>query len=137
MLKAPLVFWFLCLWFFLSGCPARHYVQKQNPAAKQQIPAQYLWDFGKAEAGEILKHEFIFKNESSETLNIREVSTSCGCTVSQVKKKTLLPGESTAIEVSFNTKGYSGPTQQFVYVNTDNLDNPIIKFIIKADVVQQ
>lgn len=97
----------------------------------------YLWDFGQVKEGEILKHNFILKNESQDVLNIKDVNTSCGCTVSKVEKKVLLPGESTLIEVEFDTKGYSGLTQQYIYVHTDNLDNPVLRFIIKAEAIKQ
>ena len=62
------------------------------------------------------------------------MSTSCGCTATKIKDKELAPGASTAIEVQFNSKGYSGQAQQYVYVHTDSLDKPIIRFIIKAQV---
>jgi hypothetical protein len=54
-----------------------------------------------------------------------------------VKKTSLKPGESTDIEVKFNTKGFSGPSQKYIYVNTDDLDNPVIRLIIKADVLKE
>lgn len=92
------------------------------------------WDFGKARQGTVLKHDFILKNETKDILKINNIHTSCGCTVSEADKKSLMPQESTAITVSFNTQGYSGPVQQFVYVNTDNADPAIIKFTIKAQI---
>ena len=95
-----------------------------------------VWDFGKVVEGEIAAHDFILKNESAKTLTIKGVNTSCGCTVSEVRNKVLKPQESTLVEVKFNSKGYSGAVQQFVYVNTDDLDNPVIRFIIKANVVK-
>lgn len=94
------------------------------------------WDFGKVKQGEVLKHDFLFKNKTLGILKITGVNTSCGCTASQSDKKTLKPGESTAIKVSFNSRGYSGAVQQYVYVNTDNVDSAIIKFVIKAEVVK-
>lgn len=97
----------------------------------------YAWDFGTVKEGEILTYIFILKNGSASVLTIKDVNTSCGCTASQVEKKVLSPGESTPLEVKLDTKGYSGSIQQFVYVYTDNLDNPIIKFTIKANVVKQ
>ncbi len=94
----------------------------------------YLWDFGKVKEGEVLEHEFIFKNESKVVINIKDINTSCGCTISEVKKKKLLPGEPTIIGVKFNAKGYSGAVTQYVYMNTDVVDNPIVRYIIKAEV---
>jgi hypothetical protein len=96
----------------------------------------FTFDFGKVKEGEVLKHEFILKNEASKILNIKDVNTSCGCTVSEVEKKSLSAGESTVIKVKFNSRGYSGPTQQYIYIHTDNLDNPVIRYIIKAEVVK-
>ncbi len=94
------------------------------------------WDFGKIKQGEVVTHTFSLKNESNKTLNITAVNTSCGCTASEARKKVLLAQESTELEVKFNSKGYSGPVQQFVYVNTDDIDKPVIRFIIKAEVVK-
>jgi len=110
--------------FFLSvGCSA--------------APADaYTWDFGKIKEGEVAAHNFILKNDSAKPLKITGVNTSCGCTVSEVKLKVLGPGESSAVEVKFNSKGYAGAVQQFVYVNTDSVDKPVIRFIIKANVAK-
>lgn len=90
------------------------------------------WDFGKVKPGAVLKHDFVLKNETNDILGINNIHTSCGCTASESAKKSLIPQESTAIKVTFNSGGYSGPVTQFVYVHTDNADLPIIKFTIKA-----
>jgi len=102
----------------------------------QEQADSFTWDFGKVKQGIVLKHVFTLKNETTKPMQIKEINTSCGCTVSQVGKKSLLPQESTEVEVRFDSKGYSGPVQQYVYVHTDNLDNPIIRFIIKAHLVK-
>lgn len=120
----------ILLSFSSTGCYA------QNKDNKEKAPDPFVWDFGRVKEGEVLKHNFILKNESKTTLNIKDITTSCGCTVSKVKNKVLLSGESTLIEVQFNSKGYSGAAQQFVYVHTDSLDKPIIRYIIKAEVVK-
>ena len=95
------------------------------------------WDFGIVKQGEILKHDFLLKNETADILEINNIHTSCGCTASEAEKKSLMPQDSTAISVSFDSKGYQGAIKQFVYVNTDNADQGIIKFTIKAQVVKE
>jgi len=105
--------------------------------AQEEIVDPNEWDFGKVKQGEVLKHDFILKNETNDILGINNIHTSCGCTVSESDKKSLIPQESTTITVSFNSKGYLGPVTQFVYVNTDNTDLAIIKFTIKALVVKE
>jgi len=124
--------------FFLSGCST---ALKDQRASVISGPVkieteQYTWDFGQIKQNEILKHEFILKNETSLTLNLKDATSSCGCTVLALKKKVLLPTESTAIEVKFDSRGYLGPIQQFVYLSTDSKDIPVIRFIIKANVIK-
>ncbi|MBU1998257.1 MAG: DUF1573 domain-containing protein, partial [Candidatus Omnitrophica bacterium] len=67
-----------------------------------------LFDGASVSEGEVLKHTFVFKNTTKRKLKITQVNASCGCIVSEVKKRELLPGGSTLIETSLNTKGYSG-----------------------------
>ncbi|MCX5703565.1 MAG: DUF1573 domain-containing protein [Candidatus Omnitrophica bacterium] len=134
MIRIFLCLMFLFLSFPITGCYSQ---QGNNAIEKVKESDPYTWDFGRVKKGAILKHAFKLKNESNKILNILNVSTSCGCTASEVKKKNLAPKETTLIEVSFKTLGYSGPTQQHVYVNTDSLDNPVIKYTIKADVAKE
>lgn len=122
----------ISLFYLLSGC---NLVNQRVTTSQIEVLDPYVWDFGRVKEGAVLKHNFILKNESKDTLNIKDINTSCGCAVSSVKKKTVSPGESTLIEVQFDTKGYSGPTQQYIYVHTDSPDNPIVRFVIKADIV--
>lgn len=107
-----------------------------NSADSEKAEDKFSWDFGIVKQGRIAQHDFIIKNESTRELNIKEVNTSCGCTVSQAKIKTLKPRESTVIEVKFNSKGYAGKVKQFVFVTTDSLDNPVLRYIIEAEIVK-
>jgi len=87
--------------------------------------------------GAVATHDFVLQNNSAKTLNIKDVTTSCGCTVSKISKKVLTPGESAAVAVKFDTKSYKGDVKQFVYVNTDSVEEPIVRFTIQANVLQQ
>jgi hypothetical protein len=112
--------------------------QKNDPpeAKPTESAAQPdMWDFGAVSAGSVLKHEFVIVNTAAKDLVIKDTTTSCGCTVSEIKKKRLLPGESTTVSIKLDTKGYTGDVQQFVYVNTDSIDKPIIRFTVKAKVL--
>jgi len=119
--------------FTLTGCFAQNAKIENKSAASDP----YVWDFGQAKEGTVLKHDFILHNRSSRALKVKDITTSCGCAASRAKKNLIPPGESTPISVTFNTRGYSGATEQFIYVHTDSLDNPILKFIIKADIVKK
>jgi hypothetical protein len=132
-MKASLVCLLVCI-FVACGCRTVSPVPDTPVSVQGQAP--FVWDFGKVKEGTVQEHAFVFKNESQRTVQINQVQTSCGCTVSHAQKNTLSPGDSTQIPVRFDSHGYSGPTEQFVYVHTDNLDNPIVRFIIKAYVVK-
>ena len=123
----------LCLSFSLLGCYAQN---KEEIKDESRITHPYSWDFGKRQEGEVLKHVFVLKNESKATLTIKNINTSCGCAISTAEKKVLLAGETTLKTVRFNTKGYSGSVQKYIYVHTDSLDNPVLRFIIKAQVIK-
>ncbi|MCU0650803.1 MAG: DUF1573 domain-containing protein [Candidatus Omnitrophica bacterium] len=115
--------------------PAPGSVLKPLPAS--QAPAgedSILRDFGAVRTGEVLSHDFIIRNDSDKDMNITGTTTSCGCTVSEIKKSLLKPGESTKVTVKLDTKGYTGAVQQFVYVNIDSLDKPVIRLTVKARV---
>ncbi len=108
----------------------------QLPWVKAQPVQDTTWDFGRIKQGEVAKHVFVYKNDSRVDLNIKDTNASCGCAVSKVDKEKLRPGEKANLEVAFDSHGYSGEVRQFVYMNTDSRDNPVIKFTIKADVVK-
>jgi hypothetical protein len=122
----------------LTGCYSQAQVLENTAGQAAQVKKDdpYLWDFGAVKAGKPIEHEFVFTNNSEKPINITGSYTSCGCTVSKIAKKSLLPGESTAIDVQFKTTGYSGNVQQFIYVNTDDPANPAFKFTIKANVIK-
>ena len=104
--------------------------------ATEKLQDPYSWDFGQVKQNQVLEHGFTLKNNTDKALNITGHNTSCGCTVSEIAKKTLEPGESAEVKVQFNSKGYKGKVQQFVYVNTDNQEDPVLKFTIEAFVVE-
>lgn len=118
----------LVLSFVSFGClkePTREIAQGPDP---------FLWDFGRVKAGKILYHTFVLKNDTKGRLIVKNISTSCGCTVSKINKKAIEPKESSLIKVKFKTKGYLGVTKQRVYVQTNNFDNPVVVFTVQADI---
>jgi hypothetical protein len=118
----------------LSGCFSEPVGKPAISLQKAEPQEKNTWNFGPVESGKTMEHDFTIKNEGALPLQIKDVSTSCGCTVSQVKRNMLQPGESTSLNVKFNSKGYHGPVRQFVYVDTNAPGEPVIRFVIKADV---
>ncbi|MCB1042899.1 MAG: DUF1573 domain-containing protein [Acidobacteria bacterium] len=92
-------------------------------------------DFGKIEKGSKVDTEFKFKNTGDATLEIKDVSTSCGCTSAKPEKTTYAPGEEGVIPVSFNSGRFSGPIQKNVTIVTNDTTNPRTIVKIKAEII--
>lgn len=124
---------FVC--FPLTGCYSQSQMQS---TAKDNEADPYAWDFGKVKEGEVVEHIFVLENKSDKVLNITGVNTSCGCTSSEVKDKSLSAGEKTQVIVKFNSKGYAPGKiiHQYIYVNTDDSNNPAVKFTVKIEIVK-
>jgi hypothetical protein len=92
-----------------------------------------LHDFGKITQGERVKFAFKFKNTGKSELIISEAHGSCGCTVPEIPKKPVAPGEDAVIGVEFNSEGKHGINEKTVTIISNA--NPHTKVItIKADV---
>lgn len=91
-------------------------------------------DFGNKKEGEVLTHKFRFENVGDKPLVITRVRTSCGCTAAMLSKKELNPGEQGAIEVKFNTRGYYGEQNKFIYVESNDPKESVRQLMISASI---
>lgn len=64
--------------------------------------------FGSVKEGDIIKHTFKFVNEGTVPLVITNAKSTCGCTVPKWPREAIGPGESSKIEVKFDTKNKEG-----------------------------
>jgi hypothetical protein len=78
---------------------------------------------------------FKFKNVGNETLVIKKINSSCGCTVPRVDKKSYQPGETGVIPVKFNSRGLKGKISKAVTIVTNNRDNEYTTLRIKGTVM--
>jgi hypothetical protein len=92
------------------------------------------WNFGKVKQGEVLSHEFVFTNEGDATLVIQKVSTSCGCTAALVSADKIPPGKEGRIEIKFDTRGYGGPVNKLVYVDSNDPGESHRQLEVAADI---
>ena len=87
-------------------------------------------DFGRVKQGKILTHVFIFNNTGDAPLIIKRVRTSCGCTAALVSEKEIAPGGKGEIKVSFNTRGFEGKVNKYVYVETNDSQQPRVQLTV-------
>jgi hypothetical protein len=91
-------------------------------------------DFGKVKQGDVVSHEFVFKNEGGAPLVVDKVETTCGCTAALVSEKRIAPGKEGKIKTTFDTRGYSGRLTRYVYFVSNDSDNPRRELSLVTDI---
>lgn len=93
------------------------------------------FNFGTIDSGEKVSYVFKFKNAGDAPLIITSAKGSCGCTVPFFPKVPVLPGETSEIEVEFNSKGKMGKQSKRVTINA-NTDPAMTFLTIKGEVLK-
>ena len=75
-----------------------------------------VYDFGERDNFTRVTHWFQLRNTGSEPLDINRVLTTCGCTVANLKQRTLAPGESVPLEVEVSFEGRTGAFEKHLFV---------------------
>lgn len=92
------------------------------------------WDFGKVKEGAVLTHNFVFRNNGDSSLIIQRVKTSCGCTAALASTQEIPPGQKGEIQVKFHTRGYAGNVSKFIFVESNDSDQPRKRLVVSADI---
>lgn len=91
------------------------------------------FDFGTITQGEKVSHEFKFENAGAKDLIISNAYADCGCTVAEVPKLLIAPGEENVIRISFDSDKKSGIVTKSITVVTNCIPNKhVVK--IKANI---
>ena len=90
-------------------------------------------DYGQVQRGSDGNRTFTFTNTGSSPVVVTNVRSSCGCTVPSYPEDPVMPGESTEIEVRYDTNRM-GRINRFVTVMT-NIDERI-RLQITGEVVE-
>jgi hypothetical protein len=110
-----------------AGAPA----QGQKPRAVFKATSH---DFGKVKQGDVVSHEFVFKNDGGAMLVVERVETTCGCTAALVSEKRVGPGQEGKIKTTFDTRGYSGRLSRYIYLISNDGENPRRELSLVADI---
>jgi len=96
-------------------------------------------DYGKISKGADGERVFIFTNIGTQPLIIKNVQSSCGCTVPEKPEKPIMPGEKGQIKVSYDTNRVGGFSKAItIFSNAKNAQKVIkIKGIVNKEVSLQ
>jgi hypothetical protein len=123
---------------FSSGAAALQAERIAPPAADAPQPiatiAEDSFDFGDIEAGDTVEHGFRLKNDGAGPLLLRKGGTTCGrCTVSNLPRESLAPGETERIGISYQAHE-AGPFRQTATILTNDAARPRVEITIGGTV---
>lgn len=84
-------------------------------------------DYGKIEKGANGERTFVFTNVGNAPLIIKNIQSSCGCTVPKKPEKPIMPGEKGEIKVSYDTKRIGGFSKMITIFSNAKNARKIIK----------
>lgn len=85
----------------MSGSVPIPFLPKDGPQPKIVVPSTYS-DFGVVGPRDIVKREFLVRNEGDAPLTISRAYTTCGCTVADFTARIVPPGKASLITLIFN-----------------------------------
>jgi len=91
-----------------------------------------VYDFGRAKSGEQVKYTYIFTNAGDQMLEISGVQA-CGC-ITANWTRSVEPGKSGSVPISFNSAGYVGPVIKAVTVTCNDKAHPQTSLQFKGTV---
>jgi hypothetical protein len=92
------------------------------------------FDFGNVLPGKTLRKEFTIRNFGNAPLELENVSTTCGCTAALAGAKTVEPGGSTPLAVTFQTRRFTGKVERKVLVRSNDPKTPLVEVKLGATV---
>lgn len=90
------------------------------------------YDFGDINQGDKVSYTFEFKNTGNAPLIISNARASCGCTVPQWPKEPVAPGETSKIDVVFNSAGKRGRQTKSITITTNITEKPQQQVFLKG-----
>lgn len=99
-----------------------------------EVP-ETLFKFGNIERGTSMSHVFKVRNIGTAPLRVEVASTTCKCTVGDLSKKTVSPGEETEVMLEWHAKVPPGPFRHGAVLKTNDPGRSTIELNVEGDVV--
>ncbi len=91
--------------------------------------SQPVYDFGKQKKGELLRHTFVVKNKSTETITISNYRILCECVRVNAQQKTIAPGQEIEIEFILDTSKLSGFVVESIFIQLENSNKELRLYV--------
>lgn len=104
---------------------------------KVEVPNGNTFDFGVMEPEQEGEHIFIIKNVGDADLSLKVGASTCKCTVGELGKELLAPGEQTEVKMSWTVKTNETTFGQSAELRTNDPSQVAIRFEIRGNVVRE
>jgi len=91
--------------------------------------------FGEVYSGSKAVRTVTLKNTGTDTLKIKDVAGTCGCTAALAASHNIAPNDTTSVTITFNTTGYLGGVGKTVRVTSNDPLTPTATITFTADVI--
>jgi hypothetical protein len=105
---------------------------KRGPVA--QVPEKEF-NFDRIEQGASMKHAFKIRNVGDAPLKVSVLKTTCKCTVGDLAKNEIAPGEETEVELEWTAKTSPGPFRHGATLSTSDPGLSTLELTVEGDVV--
>jgi hypothetical protein len=92
------------------------------------------FNFGFLPKGVHALHTYVIENKGTDTLRIIKVSPTCGCTSAPLGKSDIGPGDSTNLDVFFDSKKFSGKVTKKISILSNDPKDPYTDISFSAQV---
>ena len=110
----------------------------QAPSNDDRTTVRFKRDtlhFGQVWEGEIMLDSFLLTNTGSRPYIVRDVKATCDCTVLRRPERPIMPGETAAIRVEFDTKGKIGISTPGIVIYDNTKPNGRQIVYMQADII--
>jgi hypothetical protein len=97
------------------------------------VVPEKLKDVGTVAQGEVVEVAFALVNEGDETLEVKAVRPTCGCTVADYDRE-IAAGATGYVKAKLETRDFSGPISKSILIMTNDPQEPTVTVVIKTDV---
>ncbi len=136
---------FLSVSLFTSGCQNELPVNEQTDTKSEvdlkssgpppkAVIVDGNYDFGSMEVDQTLKHKFEIRNDGKGVLKLKFERSTCKCTMADLEKTELAPGESTTVELEWTAKAVDPTFSQAAFLRTNDPKNEEIALVIAGRV---
>jgi hypothetical protein len=117
----------LVLWGLAAPLVAAGGEDKKEPEKAPRITVEPTsFDFGKALQNKTLHKDFVVRNFGTADLEIKNLSTTCGCTAAMADTTVIKPGASTTLRVDLQTRAYQGKVERRILVESNDPKSPLV-----------